>query len=86
MGYKTNEMNIEKELFDAWKKHQRKTDVEELMVLTGKGRSLIVQALRYGHVKDEKVVDIISKFYIDRANKQKEQARLILGEEPEGNE
>ena len=80
MAYKTNERNIDEELFKAWQLHRRKTDFAELQELTGKGASLIKQALQYGYVKDEKVCDTISKFYADRAAKQKEQAKLITGE------
>jgi hypothetical protein len=83
MAYKTTEMNIEKDLFDAWQKQRRKTDVEELMEITGKGKNLIYWALQYGYVKDEAIVDTITNFYIARSKKQREKASLITGKTDE---
>lgn len=75
------EMTIEPELFEAWKAKRRTTDVKELVEITGKSESIIYRALQFGHVKNEDLSDTISNFYIERANKQKEQARKISGNE-----
>jgi len=75
------EMTIESELFEAWKAKRRTTDVKELVEITGKSESIIYRALQFGHVKNEDLSDTISNFYIERANKQKEQARKISGNE-----
>lgn len=83
MAYKTTEMNIEKDLFDAWQKYRMKNDVEELMEITGKGKNLIYWALQYGYVKDKSIADTITNFYIARSTDQKKQAALITGKTEE---
>lgn len=74
---KTFERTIDEDLFNAWKMLYRTGDIPELMELTGKSYPIIQNALHKGHVKSESVCDTISKFYIERREKQKEQARKI---------
>ena len=76
---KEYERTIELELFNAWKEKRRKTDVEELVTITGKSTTIIYRALQFGHVKDDEICDTISNFYIERTRKQREQANLITG-------
>lgn len=77
------EMTIEKELHEAWKSKRMTSDVDELVEITGKSKQLIYTALQFGHIKNKDVADTITKFYIDRSNKQKEQAKLISGKTEE---
>lgn len=75
---KTFERTIEPELYEAWQMLYRTKDVEELMEITGKSYPIIQRALMHGHVKNDELCDTISKFYEDRSQKQKGQAKSIL--------
>ena len=74
---KTLERTIDEDLFNAWKMLYRTGDIPELMELTGKSYPIIQNAINKGHVKNEKVCDTISEFYIARRKKQREQAQKI---------
>ena len=74
---KVFERTIEEELYNAWKMQYRTKDVEELQEITGKSYPIIQRALHFGHVKNEELCDTISNFYIQRSEKQREQARKI---------
>lgn len=74
---KVFERTISKELFDAWQTNYRTKDIEELMEITGKSYPIIQRALHNGHVKNDALCDTISNFYINRVNKQKEQAEKM---------
>ena len=71
------ELTIDKNLFDAWQKNRKTSDVEELMKITGKSSPIIYRALQFGHVKSDALCDAISEFYILKVERQKEQAEKI---------
>lgn len=75
---KTYERTINKNLFEAWQMLRRTDDVRELSEITGKSNPIIYRALNYGHIKDESITETISRFYENRAESQKEQAKKIL--------
>lgn len=69
---------IAPKLFKAWQQLRRKGDPELIMELTGKSRPIIDKALKYGHVKDQTVVDAITKFYNDRLTSENQQGEDLL--------
>ena len=75
---KVLERTIDEDLFKSWQMLYRTKDVEELMEITGKSYPIIQRALMHGHVKNDELCDTISKFYEDRSQKQKGQAKSIL--------
>lgn len=72
------ECTIAPKLFKGWQAMRRKGDPELIMELTGKSRPIIDKALIYGHVKDNAIADIITKFYNDRIKAENEQGEVLL--------
>ena len=65
------EVTIDPVLFKAWVKNRRKGDPEEIVKLLGKSRPVIDKALKYGNVKDQGIIDGITKFYTERAEAER---------------
>lgn len=72
------EMTITPELFAAWSKLKRRNDTEELMAILGKSYPVIGRALKYGYVKDQKVIDGITKFLEERFDAEAETGKELL--------
>lgn len=72
------ECTIAPKLFEAWQKLRRKGDPEAIMELTKKSRPIIDKALKYGHVKDQTIIDVITKYYNDRLNAENQQGNILL--------
>ena len=64
-------MNISSELFETWKKLKRKGDPGALCKALELSRPVIDRALNYGHVKNEKNDERISKFFAKRLEAEK---------------
>ena len=75
---KDYEMTIAPELFEAWKRMRRKNDPKEIAEQLGKSRALIDRALKYGHVKDQKVVEGITAYYENRLETETRDGKTLL--------
>lgn len=75
---KKYEMTIAPELLEAWQKARRKGDPEKLASLLGRSRPVIDRALKYGCVKDSDIIDGITKFYVERLNKEGADGKELL--------
>lgn len=73
-------MTIAPELFEAWTKMRRKGDPEQIAQALGKSRPVIDKALKYGHVKDQTVVDGITKFYNVRLAAETSDGKKLLNQ------
>lgn len=69
---------IAPELFEAWKKLRRIGDSEQLAELLGKSKPVIDKALKYGFVKNQEVVQGITKFYNDRLQAETKDGAELL--------
>lgn len=75
---KDYEMTIAPELFEAWQKSRRKGDPDEIAGILNKSRPVIDKALKYGFVKDQTVVNGITKFYNDRLSAERKDGMDLL--------
>lgn len=71
-------MTIAPELHEAWARARRKNDPREIAERLGKSRALIDRALKYGHVKDQQVVEGITKFYEERVEGETRDGKSLL--------
>ena len=72
------ESTINHELLNAWKMQYRTGDVKELMKLSNRSYPVVQRAIMFGYVKNDELCNIISNYYLERAKKQKQQAKTIL--------
>lgn len=71
-------MTIVPELHEAWVRMRRKNDPEAIAEELGKSRALIDRALKYGHVKDQMVVEGITRFYQRRMESETNSGNELL--------
>ncbi len=71
-------MTIAPELHEAWSRARRKNDPTEIAERLGKSRALIDRALKYGHVKDQMVVEGITRFYEERLDAEVRDGKALL--------
>ena len=71
-------MTIAPDLHEAWVRARRKNDPIEIAERLGKSRALIDRALKYGHVKDQRVVEGITKFYEERVESETRDGKSLL--------
>lgn len=70
---------IAPELHAAWLKLKRKKDPEVIAEALGYSRPVIDRALLYGYISIPELTEKINKFFIDRLNKEKQQAQGLMG-------
>lgn len=64
-------------LFEVWKHQTRIGDAAKLVDVTGLSRPTIDNALTYGAVQKQELVDAINKFFEDRLNREREDAKRL---------
>lgn len=74
---KQRKRTIDASLLKAWKSQTRLGDAARIAELLGYSRPTIDNALIYGAVKIDGLVDGINKFFTDRIVKEKEDAYRI---------
>lgn len=69
---------VRPELLEAWKKLRRRGDTLTIAKECGYSRPAIDHALNYGYVTLGELPNIITKFFMDRLNAEKEQSAQLL--------
>lgn len=75
------ECTISPELLEAWQTLKRKKDSFMIANIYGWSRPTIDNALLYGHVKTPQVTDHINEFFLQRQEKEKNDAKTLLKDE-----
>lgn len=68
---------ITAQLFNQWKRLTRQGDVRALVAHTGKSAPTIVNAITYGAVNSQELIDSINAFFESRAKAEKKQAAKL---------
>lgn len=76
-------LTIPQELFDAWVKLRRTNDISTITRLSGLSRPLIDRALKYGYIKNDNLVKIITEFYKKRIDDETEMGKFLLSKAEE---
>ena len=66
------------ELWTAWQNMRRVGDAEKIMKTIKKCRPVVDRALNYGHIKNMRIADKISKFFKDRLEEEKKTALNLM--------
>lgn len=70
-------LNISSELFDAWQTLRRTNDAEAIANKYGWSRPTIDNALNYGHVNKQEIIEQISEFFVNRKEKERATAASL---------
>lgn len=73
----TRKRTIAEELHKKWQELTRRGDAEKLTKLLGVSKPTIDNALAYGGVHKQEIVDGITKFFADRIMAEKEAAQSL---------
>lgn len=76
---KIRKRTINLELFNQWKRLTRTGDSTKIAEVLDVSKPTIDNALIYGAVAQQKIVDGITKFFADRLMKEKEDAMTLKG-------
>jgi endonuclease III-like uncharacterized protein len=74
---KIRKRTISAELHKQWRNLERKGDSTKLAELLGVSKPTIDNALIYGFVQQQKIVDGITQFFADRLMKEKDDALTL---------
>lgn len=70
---------IAEELHAEWTKLYRKNDTTEIAKILDVSKPTIDNAIIYGCVHQQMIIDGINKYFSDRLNREKEQAEQLRG-------
>lgn len=65
---------IDEDLLKAWQQLKRVGDAEAIATLLGVSKPTIENALIYGHVHQDRIINGINTFFSDRLQKEKQMA------------
>lgn len=70
------ECTIPKQLLEVWEANTKKYDVPTIMKIAKKAsvpssKPVVTKALKYGHVNDTRLRDLITKYFVDRNQAEK---------------
>lgn len=71
------ERTIARELHNEWQKLERKNDSKLIAEELGVSKPTIDNALIYGHVNQQRIVDGITKYFADRLTREREDASKL---------
>ncbi len=69
---------ISEYLFNKWQELKREGDGKNIAKIIGKSGPYVSQALKYGCISNEKHIDKINQYFIERSQRQKESERKLL--------
>ena len=69
---------VSEELHNAWKELRRMGDPEVMATALGYSRPVIDRALIYGYASMPELPDLINKFFKDRLEKERREAKQLI--------
>lgn len=76
---KLYEMTISPELFEQWKDHKRWNDLGPISKLLGCSKPTASRALKYGHVLQPGYAEKITRFFVEREEKDERYNQKLVG-------